>query len=118
MRERFIFKYKSVENKGPLAVHFDWSGSLWIDGKRYHVLAGRNEDGWEHVSVTSFNGRPPAWNVLTKIKDCFWEPEEDVIHWIPKHSEYVNIEQTCMHMWKIRNVDMGKLFDKLAIDQK
>lgn len=116
MRERFQIKYKSVESK--ITNHFDWSGSVWINEKSYYVLASRNEEGWEHVSVSSLNGRIPSWDVLTKIKECFWEDEEDVIHWIPKKSQYVNIEQTCMHLWKIKDIDMGKCFDKLAEEHK
>lgn len=115
MRDKFALKYKSVEQKIALV---DWEGDIWIDEKKYHVMASRNECGWEHVSVSSYNKKIPTWDVLSKIKECFWDDEEDVYHMIPKKSDYVNIAHTCMHMWKIRNCDMGKLLDDIAKEHK
>ena len=113
MREEFVIPYKSVTDNDRLG--FSWSGRVWIDDKKYNVIAARNEDGWEHVSVSSAPGsKLPSWEVLLKIKDCFWDEDEDVIHWIPKKQEYVNIHPNCMHMWKIRNTDMGKMLNEIA----
>lgn len=118
MKDRFVIPFKSVEDKTPASkkiMIFDWEGSIWIDDRKYNVLASRNEYGWEHVSVSTAPGKKlPSWEDLKKIKDCFWDKEEDVIHWIPKESSFVNVHPNCMHLWKIRNVDMGKLFDKIA----
>lgn len=118
MRDRFVIPYKSVEDKTPASkklMMFDWEGCIWIDDRKYHVLASRNEEGWEHVSVSTPPAKKlPSWDVLSRIKNCFWNEDEDVIHWIPKQEEYVNLHPNCMHLWKIRNVDMGDLLDKLA----
>lgn len=57
--------------------------------------------GWQHVSV-SIEGdkRCPTWEIMCKIKDLFWEPEDWVCQFHPAHSEYVNNHQGCLHLWR------------------
>lgn len=64
--------------------------------------------GWQHVSV-SFGKVPgtPSWAVMCEVKDLFWEDEEEVIQFHPKKSEYVNMHQGCLHLWRCTD---GRLF--------
>lgn len=58
-------------------------------------------EGWKHVSV-SIEGdkRPPKWDLMCKVKDLFWEPEDWVMQFHPAQSEYVNMHPGCLHLWE------------------
>ena len=76
------------------------SGEITINGWKGSVMWGRNEGGWEHVSVTPFDGHIPTWEEMCMIKTIFWGPEETVIQFFPKEDQYVNIVDNCLHLWK------------------
>lgn len=67
--------------KKPASVVFSWGG------------------GWEHVSV-SYPKRIPTWEEMCKVKDIFWHEEECAVQYHPPRSEYVNIHQYCLHLWR------------------
>lgn len=62
--------------------------------------------GWEHVSVhveilnTNHKTRTPYWGEMCWIKDMFFHPEETVIQFHPKKSEYVNQHPNTLHLWR------------------
>lgn len=71
------------------------------------VVWGRAEGGqYDHVSVSSPK-RIPTWEELCKIKDMFFDDEEECYQVFPKKSEYVNIHKNCMHIW--RNVEAASV---------
>lgn len=56
--------------------------------------------GWEHVSVSLIAGHGlPTWNTMCKVKDMFWGPNETVVQYHPKQSEYKNFAEV-LHLWK------------------
>ena len=55
--------------------------------------------GWEHVSV-SLSNRCPNWREMCFIKDLFWDGEDVVMQYHPKKSEYVNLHDNCLHLWR------------------
>ena len=55
--------------------------------------------GWDHVSV-SLRNRCPNWEEMAFVKRLFFKPEETVIQYHPKESEYVNTCRTCLHLWR------------------
>lgn len=62
--------------------------------------------GWKHVSVSIRGSRkPPPWDVMSRIKDLFWEPEESAIQFHPPHSAYVNNHPGCLHLWSRVGLD-------------
>jgi len=61
--------------------------------------------GWEHVSV-SLPNRTPNWREMCFIKDLFWDVEDVVIQYHPAKSEYVNVHDNCLHMWKPVGVEL------------
>jgi hypothetical protein len=60
-------------------------------------------DEWEHVSVSRphpHRGVVPTWDAMCAVKDLFWDPEEEVVQFHPKASEYVNVHEACLHLWR------------------
>ena len=57
--------------------------------------------GWDHVSVSLTDPKKtPNWREMCYIKDLFFDEEETVIQYHPPKSEYVNVHQGCLHMWR------------------
>lgn len=56
-------------------------------------------EGWEHVSV-SLSNRCPNWEEMCFVKDLFWDPEDVVVQFHPRKSEYVNLAKYCLHLWR------------------
>ena len=90
------------------------------DGGRAH-LYGLNRDkpykpalviwswggGWDHVSV-SFRDRCPTWDEMCRVKDMFFYPDECCVEYHPAKADYVNICNTCLHIWRPQNVELPK----------
>lgn len=63
-------------------------------------LAGMPQ--WQHVSVSFGPGskRAPSWELMCRIKDLFWEPDDVVIQFHPAKKDYVNFHPGCLHLWR------------------
>ena len=61
---------------------------------------------FEHVSV-SVDGayRLPTWDEMCHVKNFFWLPEETVVQFHPKKSEYGNDNPMVLHLWKLVESD-------------
>lgn len=60
-----------------------------------------DEGALEHVSISpSKSGIIPNWYELKETKQIFWRADEEVIQFLPKAAEYVNIKQNCLHLWR------------------
>lgn len=57
-------------------------------------------EGWEHVSVSLSHGAMPSWSDMKFVKELFWREDETVIQFHPKKSDYVNITENVLHLWK------------------
>lgn len=73
-------------------------------GWRLAIIAS-DGDGWEHVSVHCFKQegkqqRAPNWREMCFVKDLFWDDEDVVMQLHPKRSEYVNMHQFTLHLWR------------------
>lgn len=66
---------------------------------KLQVVAGIEPDGWEHVSV-SLSSRNPSWDEMCFIKNLFFDGEELCLQFHPKRSQYVNVHNYCLHIWK------------------
>lgn len=80
----------------------DWCNGCFRvpqEGYELRVIAS-NGGGWDHVSVSRSDDQMPTWDDMCKIKDLFFAPEETVVQYHPKQSEYVNNHPTCLHMWR------------------
>jgi len=57
--------------------------------------------GWEHVSVTTRDGKMnPSWEMMCEVKKIFWDEEDTVLQFHPAKSEYVNRHPYCLHLWR------------------
>jgi hypothetical protein len=64
------------------------------------TVVASNIKNFEHASV-SLKHRNPTWNEMCFVKDLFWEDEECCIQFHPRKSEYVNLHEHCLHIWKL-----------------
>ena len=63
--------------------------------------------GWDHVSVSPLNRKTiPTWEMMCKVKDIFFKPEEAVIQIHPPKDEYVNNMSNCLHLWRANDKEM------------
>lgn len=60
-------------------------------------------DGWDHVSV-SLPDRCPTWDEMCKVKRLFFKEEECVVQYHPAESDYINLNQHALHLWRPHNV--------------
>lgn len=69
---------------------------------RMVCVIASNGMGWDHVSVSfgQASKKTPSWEVMCAVKDLFWEPEDVVIQFHPKKSEYISNHPGCLHMWR------------------
>lgn len=85
----------------------DWSG---------FVIWGEDEGGWEHVSVSPYNhGITPSWDDMCRLKDIFFEDEEVVLQFHPRKSQYVNIMNNCLHLWRPKDIDLLSKLEERAL---
>ena len=75
------------------------SGILHMTGLRNCTVIASWSGGWEHVSVCPSN-RLPDWDEMCAIKDMFWNDDEVVMQLHPAKSNYVNLMENCLHLWK------------------
>lgn len=68
------------------------------------------EAGMEHVSVSPKRKfRIPSWDDMCALKDIFFEDEEEAYQIHPKKSQYVNMVDNCLHLWKPKNHELDEL---------
>lgn len=96
----YLNKYRYELFKGILGDEHNGVFEIPIDNKTFNVIASDGMD-WEHVSVSIQNvERCPKWSEMCKIKEMFFEDDEIVMQLHPKKSEYVNIHNYTLHLWK------------------
>lgn len=63
--------------------------------------------GWDHVSVAPLKKNiTPSWDMMCKVKDIFFKPDEAVIQIHPPKDEYVNNMPNCLHLWRANDKEM------------
>lgn len=71
------------------------------------VIWSEDENGWEHVSISPKKRfKLPTWNDMSQVKDIFFNENEEVLQLHPKKSEYVDVKDNCLHLWKPKGVDI------------
>lgn len=60
---------------------------------------GELSDKWDHVSVSLAN-RTPNWQEMCFVKELFWDDEDTVVQYHPPKSQYVNIHERVLHLWR------------------
>ncbi|MBR2909671.1 MAG: hypothetical protein IKC11_04925 [Clostridia bacterium] len=67
-------------------------------GDYYSVVASTGA-GWDHVSV-SHRFFIPSHEVMSAVKEKFFNSDEVVIEIHPKRAEYINNHSRCLHLWR------------------
>ena len=95
---------QEIKNSGKVLV-----GSIAADGGRGEIHLNKwtgsviwsYGGGWEHVSVSPYKKHiTPSWDDMCKIKDIFFKEDECVVQYHPAKTEYVNLQQNCLHLWR------------------
>lgn len=97
--EKYRLRDKEIELYGISGDSGNGIFKVFVNGKSFWCIAS-NGGGWEHVSVSRPNGKLPTWEEMCGIKDIFFEEEEVVVQYHPKKSEYVNLHEGCLHLWR------------------
>ena len=84
-----------VEKKMSLAVILSWGG------------------GWDHASVHGIVNNSdlsftPTWKDMCMIKNLCWKKEEWVIQYHPAETEYINIHNNVLHLWRPQGKEIPK----------
>lgn len=95
----------------PPSAGFNGLFCMIINGVQVKCIAS-DGGGWKHVSV-SIQSRTgmvvlPSWQIMCKVKDLFWEPEDWVVQFHPAKSEYVDVHPGVLHLWQPINVELPK----------
>lgn len=88
----------SIGNNGAFQIQIN------VNTVAYCIASDQN--GWEHVSVHVVeDGKPetPTWEEMCAIKSVFWDKEDTVIQYHPAASEYVNMHENVLHLWRPTN---------------
>jgi len=72
-----------------------------VPGRPMWCLAS-DGGGWEHVSVSLLTKkrRMPNWDEMCAAKSAFWDSEDCVMQLHPRESEYVNLHEWVLHLWR------------------
>lgn len=77
------------------------SGEIEVGGWKGSVVWDVDKEGMDHVSVSPYNHNiMPTWDDMCQIKDIFFEDEETAFQIHPPKSQYVNLMQNCLHLWR------------------
>ena len=79
--------------RGPLGY-----GDLWKSSTGAKALVSIDDGRW-HISV-SHPDRYPTWDELAGIRDAATPSGGAFDMHFPTPAEYVNLHQTCLHLWK------------------
>ncbi len=104
---RNLNELDSCRIRHPFLLNGPKSGTfkVFVNGRSFKVIASVDYCGvsgmMEHISVSPNNQkRCPTWEEMAAIKDMFFLPEEECVQFFPKHSEYFNIHEFCLHIWR------------------
>lgn len=73
------------------------------------------DDDFEHVLLNPKN-RLPTYEEMANLKDIFWNQNEVTIQVHPSKSEYINIENYTLHLWRHRCISTNaerKLIERI-----
>lgn len=88
---------------GDVGDAYNGAFQIGVNGVLLSVIAS-NGRGWDHVSV-SHPYRTPTWQEMCEIKRLFFKEEETVIQYHPARSNYINIHDHCLHLWRKQDAD-------------
>lgn len=77
------------------------------------AVIASNEGDWDHVSVHVRDAeakeeleRCPTWDEMKFVKELFFLRTETVVQYHPAESDYVNIHEFVLHLWRPQRVEL------------
>lgn len=105
-----VIKHKECVDGPPENIDWSKNGCFIIPapmGMNYACIAAVGK-GWEHVSVHMFHDKQlktPTWDEMCHVKDMFWSKEDTVLQFHPSKSNYINIHNHTLHLWRPIGID-------------
>jgi hypothetical protein len=72
------------------------------NGFQYNIIAtdfGKDEHVSVHITVGKTQ-KTPTWEQMCFVKDLFWGKEDTVVQYHPPESQYVNVHEHVLHLWR------------------
>lgn len=95
--------YENLQNRNDFEIirtGFDGGMGIFTKGQlKDMTVIWSFGGGWEHVSIDG-KRRMPTWNEMCQLKDMFFNDDEYCVQYHPPKSEYVNMIDYCLHIWK------------------
>jgi len=63
---------------------------------------------WEHASITLSVKRTPHWAEMCWVREQLWDAEDLVLQIHPPRSEYVNLHEYALHLWRPIDYDLPR----------
>ena len=94
-----------------------WEGYIEWPDFRATVIWGYDEGGMEHVSISSMKKKQlPSWEIMCRLKDMFFYPDEMAVQIHPPESEYLHGVgqgtsklENVLHLWRPKDGDYSRL---------
>lgn len=78
-----------------------WQARVY-DGTLTALVSNHERVGW-HISISHSGTRYPTWDELADAKERFVPDDVEMAMILPKREEYVNLHETCLHIWEVPN---------------
>lgn len=65
-----------------------------------------NDEGWDHVSVTTNLPRCPTWAEMEHIKRLFFQDGEVAMQLHVATPDHISAHPYCLHIWRPHGVDI------------
>jgi hypothetical protein len=76
------------------------------------VLTTPDEGAGYHLSISHAKGgkpdRYPSWDEIIEARDRFTPSSVEMVMYLPTKEEYVNLHETCFHLWSVPKDDPTK----------
>lgn len=102
------FRKRNAEKRffGEAGNEYNGVFEIRVGAKWFYCIA-TNSNGLDHVSVSPVSGNgTPTWSDMCKIKELFFEDEEEAVQFHPRKSECVNQHPHCLHLWRPNNQEL------------
>jgi hypothetical protein len=94
IRKHPLPKYSSDDSAGNNGCFL-----MLFEGYKIYCFAS-DKEGWEHVAVTVNRNRKPTWEVMSHVKDLFWDDNDCVVQYHPPKAGYVDSNPNTLHLWR------------------
>lgn len=96
-------EYRIVHPFFPEEIGDEHNGFFFMDilGRNFYIGASVSSNGLQHISVSApGKGRiVPTYEEICEIRNKFFEPSEQVIHFFDVDSKDINLNEKCLHLW-------------------